>query len=298
MEVDVDEDPMEVWQSHDVYPTIPHAYIECPLSKDQLGEAYSLPLVSPQDMAPSSLYAKQENAMCAFYQDPPLTKPTPSNPKGRAKHYMRPLAAQTLDTRVRTVREYVGFAYKWLGVQATMELVLHPQVVAKYFGFHVAKGTQEGTLKRIATQLSQATTFVMSSHCPKPKAPPMGPTHLKATSQWYTNLNGKLLASINASHTTRGKLVTLWNVWEATLTKYAKFVAKLKVRGGMWGCPLPCTHPHPPIPWCVGAQGQMDPSPTQRMPRECDGYYGGGRLPATLESGGHQAHALPLSQGW
>lgn len=241
MEVDVDEDPTEVWQSHDVYPTIPHAYIPCPLSKGQLDECYSLPLVAPHEMAPNKLYAKQENAMCAFYLDPPLTKPMPTNTKGKAKHYMRPLSSQTLDTRVRTLREYVGFAYKWLGVKATMELVVHPQVVAKFFGFHVAKGTQEGTLVRIATHLSQATSFIMSTHCPKPQGPPMGPTHLKATSQWYTNLNGKLLASIRSTYKSREKPATLWNVWEATLSKYAKFVAKLKVSKG--AIPL-CTFTH------------------------------------------------------
>lgn len=215
------------------------------------------------ELEQGSTYGKQEEALATFSLDPPLTKPLPhstSTKKRMGKHNMKPLSHPTLETRVRTLREYVGFAFKWLDLRPTMELVLHPQVVAKYFGFHVAKGTQEGTLKRIATHLHQATTFVLSNECPK-TPPSLSTTHTNKTLEWYTNLNGKILASISTTYKAKERGTTLWEVWEATTTKWTKFLANFKV-GGLGGA-RPCieqpkhmAHPHPCLhfPWCRGTR--------------------------------------------
>lgn len=224
-----DEVPFETWKQFAAFPSYPRGYIECPLSTDQLAACFSLVQVAPSVLEPNTAYSDQEAAMRAFYTDPPLTKPLPtsSRPFKRAKHTMNPLASPTLETRVRTLREFVGFAYKWLELVPTMELVMHPQVVAKFFGFHAAKGTQEGTLKRLATHLQQATAFVLSPDCPKKK--PFLQATIKATLEWYTNLNGKILASISTAYTAREQGTTLWEVWEATTAKWLAFTAKLKV---------------------------------------------------------------------
>ncbi len=259
-----DEATLASWQEATSYPIFPSGYIECPLSPKQLGERYSLTHVAPIELDQDATYGKQEEAMESFSLDPPLTKPIPSHMahKKRAKHNMKPISHPTLETRVRTLREFVGFAYKWLDLSPTMELVLHPQVVAKYFGFHVAKGTQEGTLKRIATHLHQATTFVLSKECPK-TPPLLSQAHITSTLEWYTNLNGKILASISTTYKAKERGTTLWEVWESTTTKWANFLARLKVRGlgHAKGChtPMPCLTPTPSLgPTRVEAQGQVE----------------------------------------
>ena len=225
MEVEVESvEALASWKNYHAHPTFPHDYIECPLTMEQLGEKYSI-------TNPTTFYLGQEDAMATFFTKPPLTKPLPTTPsKKKAKHSMKPIASPTLATRRKTLREFVGFAHKHLGYEPTMELVMHPQVVAKYFGFHVAKGTKEGTLKRIATHLHQATTFVASKHCPK-KLKPMDQGHITSTLEWYTNLNGKLMSSISKAIKSKDERPTLWVVWEATLSKWATFLAKLKVSG-------------------------------------------------------------------
>lgn len=181
-------------------------------------------------MTPSTLYFKQEKALESFFLDPPLTKAISTSPNKRraATHNMKPLSHPTLNTRVRTLRELVGFAFKWLGAEPTMELVLYPQVVAKYLGFHVAKGTMEGTLKRIATHLHQATTFVISNECPRMSSLP---SYIPKVQEWYTNLNGKILSSITTTYKVKERGTTLWEVWEAITSKWEKLQAKLKVSG-------------------------------------------------------------------
>lgn len=191
------------------------------------------------ELEQGATYGMQEGAMESFSLDPPLTKPIPTTHKKKAKHNMRPISHPTLETRVRTLREFVGFAFKWLDLRPTMELVMHPQVVAKYFGFHVAKGTQEGTLKRIATHLHQATTFVLSKECIK-TPPSISQAHINSTLGWYTNLNGKILASISTTYKAKERGTTLWEVWEATTTKWSKFLANFKVMLG-WNGGGACT---------------------------------------------------------
>lgn len=231
-ERDDDGDSFESWLEHSSYPSFPSGYIECPLSSKQLDERYSLNHVAPQVLEPTTTYSTQEEAMESFFLNPPLTKSTPTHftKKRKAMHNMKAISHPTLETRKRTLREYVGFAYKWLELRPTMELVLHPQVVTKYFGFHVAKGTQEGTLKRIATHLHQATSFVLSKHCPK-TPPQFSQEHITSTLEWFTNLNGKLLASISTTYKAKERGTTLWEVWNATTLKWSTFIAKLKVGG-------------------------------------------------------------------
>lgn len=258
-----DEDPFASWQENSSYPTFPSGYIECPLTQKQLEERYSLTHVAPMELEQDAHYGKQEEALESFSLDPPLTKAMPhhTNPhKRKAKHNMRPISHPTLETRVRTLREFVGFAFKWLDLVPTMELVLHPQVVAKFFGFHVAKGTQEGTLKRIATHLHQATTFVLSNECPK-TPPSLSQSHINSTLEWYTNLNGKILASISTTYKAKERGTTLWEVWEATTTKWSKFLAHLKVGLG-WNARA--SHVHP-LPWLT--HPTLPPSPLCRSTR-------------------------------
>lgn len=230
MEVDDGDDPIKVWQDPKAYPPIPSDFIPCPLNESQLDEPYSL-----STQGKPSFYSKQEEALSDFFTKPPLTKPIPTSSSKRAKSNMRPLALETINMRVRTMDEFIGFCTKWLHLMPTMEHAMDPQVVAKYMGFHVAKGTQHSTLKRISTHLHQSIIFVNSEHCPRKHQAQDGATH-KSTMDWFTNLNGSLLASISTHFKARDKGITLWSVWEATLSQWEAFQAKLNVSVvGSWG---------------------------------------------------------------
>lgn len=237
MEVD-EEDAINVWQDSSTPQEDPSSFTPCPLSKGQLDEHYSLTTIG----ATTPFYTRQEAAMRHFYQDPPLTKPVTSPPHSRqAKASMAPMAESTINTRAKAVNEFVGFAHKWLHLEPTMELVSNPTVVAKFVGFHVAKGTNESTLTKITTHLHQVhLSFIPSPSCPK--LHPQDHARASQVNDWYTNLCGKMLASVTKHYTAREQGITLWRVWEATSHKWTAFQAKLKVDGvvGMHACELVC----------------------------------------------------------
>jgi hypothetical protein len=251
------EEAIMEWQDPKAFPFYPPDFIVCPLKGGTLKEAYSLSTLG----VPAS-YLNQEKAMVEFFSNPPLTKPLPTTTPKRVKASMEPLEPSTIETRVRTMREFVGFCSKWLNLTPTMELVMHPQQVAKFIGFHVAKGTSESTLKRIATHLEQvASKFITSGHCPSTST--MGMHDERGILEWYTNLNGKIMASISTHYTTKDHGITLWSVWQACLTKWEAFLAKLKVsivcHCGCWHANTPPPHDNPFI--CShgeGAQGQVE----------------------------------------
>lgn len=245
---------MAVWRDPNAHPTIPDDFIKCPLSDGELKDYYSL----SHQGAPNS-YLNQERAMRRFFSNPPLTKEVPTTPSSskKGKANMKALAPATLELRVRTMDEFIGFCAKWLNLTPTMEHALSPQVVAKYMGFHVAKGTQEGTLKRISTHLHQSIPFINSTHCPR-LSPPQDDATFKGTMDWFTNLNGSILASISMHHNTKEQGTTLWSVWEATITKWEAFQTKLKV--GLHAC-MWCIHG-----WCIELESALHSLPPTHTP--------------------------------
>lgn len=261
---DVDEDPIKVWQDPHSHPPIPDHIIMCPLGQDDLEHEY----YSLTHQGVPSFYLKQEKLLKEASSNKPLTMPIPTSSTKKAKKAMAPLAPSTLDMRVRVMREFIGFCAKWLHLPPTMEHVLNPQVVAKYMGFHLAKGNKESTLHLYATHLHQvASTFVSTTMCPKALTPMASPT-LTSVMAWYVNLVAKLLATSPTQPKAKSS-ITLWGVWQACLTKWSSFQHKLNVRSDAWRGGLQCaptTHHMPPNPMCkplshqglVGQQGQVD----------------------------------------
>ena len=181
----------------------------------------------------TAFYLKQEKAMVSFFTNPPLTKAISTSPSKRAKANMAEVASSTMDTRVRFMRDFVGFSHKWQLFPPTLELVMAPQLVAKYFGFHVAKGNQASYMKNIASHLHQVANFVVSPHCPKTTTiVPKDKDTLKEIMDWYTNLNGSLLASITTHMEAKGHGITLWSVWQGVEAKWQAFQHNLKVSVG------------------------------------------------------------------
>ncbi|MFN7835816.1 MAG: hypothetical protein ACK5NY_08555 [Burkholderiaceae bacterium] len=296
----MEQDPIKVWRDPTSYPFIPDHFIECPLGQDDLSHEY----YSLSSQGVPSFYLKQENLMKENSMDKPLTTHTTTSPSKRAKT-MASLAPSTLRMRVRVVREFIGFCAKWLHLPITMEHVLNPQVVAKYMGFHVAKGTSESSLHVYATHLHQvALTFVTTPTCPK-MLPSIDAPTLASIMEWFSNLNSKLLASITSHYKAKPNL-TLWRVWEACLSKWHTFQAKWVSEGGSgrafaWQMTFPMKHvahptPHTPCfhPHNPGKEGQVDPLPCKGVPRVCALHVGGGPLPTPNEGGGLEAHPQRL----
>lgn len=228
MEVEVEDDPIKVWQDPSSYPFIPDHFIVCPLGQHDLEHEY----YSLTSQGVPSFYLKQENLLKDNSTNKPLTISTSTSTTKKAKITMAPLSPSTLNMRVRVMREFIGFCAKWLHLPITMEHVMNPQVVAKYMGFHVAKGTSEGSLHLYATHLHQvALTFVNTPTCPKILST-LATSTKASIMEWFSNLNGKLLASISTHYKAKAN-ITLWRVWEACLSKWHSFQAKL-VSASLW----------------------------------------------------------------
>lgn len=297
---EIEDDPIKVWQDPQAYPSIPDHIILCPLSQeDTKHEFYSL-----THQGVPSFYLNQERVLKHTSLNKSLTMAMPTSPSRMAKTTMAPLSPSTLEMRVRVMREFIGFCVKWLHLPATMEHVLNPQVVSKYIGFHLAKGNTHGTINLYASHLHQvASTFASTTRCPKMLTSIESPS-TQALMDWYTNLNGKLLAS-SSSHYKAKSTITLWSVWEACLTKWSSFQAKFKVgEGGAHGVHVEGVHqthnqssPHSPT-MAVGPQGQVDQGACKGVPRVCALHDGGGHPPATHEGGGLEGGPqLLLHQG-
>jgi len=228
-EEDIDMDSITTWRDPKAFPSKPDHFIVCPLDGDQLKESYSL-----SSIGVTSFYKTQEKAMIDYFTHPPLSKVIHTSTHKKAKLSMSEVAPSTLETRVKVMRDFIGFCTFWLHLLITMEHVLNPQVVAKYLGFHVAKGNQESYMKVIATHLHQVASFVSSPLCPKATILQGDVDSIKSIMAWFTNLNGSILASISTHCKAKKKGITLWSVWQAVTTKWDTFLAKLKVgREGM-----------------------------------------------------------------
>lgn len=219
----MEEDDRALWESASAWDKLPAYLPACPLRADELRLPYSLSRVQPQATAAGSLFSQQTEAMHLFYSDPPLTKPTK-----RHKPAMKTLALSTLASRQRTMDEFVGFAAQWLGNTPTMELVMRPLSVAKYLGFLLARGCAISTLKRAATHLGQAVTFVISEHCPGSRS--WSGAWMEQVDDWYANLNSRLSALLS-SHPINYTFVdlSLWEAWEHSLSAWASFKAAFQV---------------------------------------------------------------------
>lgn len=212
-----------MWESAIAWDRLPAYIPACPLPADELKLPYSLSRVQPQALNSGSLYAQQLEAMQLFYTDPPLTKPSK-----RHKPAMKALALSTLATRGRTLEEFVGFAVRWLGYQPTMELVMKPLTVAKFMGFLLERGCAISTLKRVATHLGQAVTFVISEACPGTKR--WSGEWMEQVDDWYANLNSRLCVLLTSYPSNYVHVdMTLWEAWEHSRIAWDSFTTAFQV---------------------------------------------------------------------
>jgi hypothetical protein len=87
----------------------------------------------------------QVDKLGAYLKDPPLTKTARSSKKPR----MLPQEPSSIQTKMKVLGQYIGFCVKWLHLDATMEWVMRPLVVAKFLGFQEAKGNKPSTINKV-----------------------------------------------------------------------------------------------------------------------------------------------------
>lgn len=133
----------------------------------------------------------------------------------------------------RVVRQFVGFCVLYLGLAPTMDHVMEPICVAKYWGFHVAKGTSVASIKKDMVCLSQVPFYIFNK-CINGTTT-FDRSYTKDVQKWYTNLLSQLKAKLRAiskattpSSLTKG--ITLHGVWESLNQEIDGHIEELKVR--------------------------------------------------------------------
>lgn len=149
------------WKGYDVDSDFPKGIIYCPLDEDVLKQPYSIHSVLKKDPSLDlSIYMSQMEAYKVEMGHPSLNQ-HPCAPMG-----LRPLETPTIASYSRAIDEFVGFCSLHLGFEPSMELIMYPQLIAKYMGFHMAKGNSPSTLNKIARQMMRGIWFVISHECP------------------------------------------------------------------------------------------------------------------------------------
>lgn len=211
--------------------TFPKDYIPCPLPTPMLHESYSLTHHSPQVLDGPSIYLDQEQAYIKSCKESNLTTHTPTTTYKRHKPNQKSYSPQTIESRVSTMRNFIGFCVLHLHLEPIWEHIMDPSLVAKYFGFHMARCTSFATLSNQATNLKSIATFVPTNDCPK-STPQVhfSPTYISRVMEWLTNLKSKAFVECKEHKEEKPIGSSLWSVWEHTQHKWEAFQAKLKVR--------------------------------------------------------------------
>lgn len=213
------------WKVYDENNPFPRGIPYCPLDEDALNIPYSILSVSKRDPSLDiSIYMAQMEAYKVEMGHPSLHQ-HPSAP-----HDIKQLETTTILSYSRTIDEFVGFCVLHLDDDATMELIMYPQLIAKYMGFHLAKGNSDSTLNKIARQMMRAIWFTISYDCPH-KTTTHSMDIINEVVSWLTSLEHDThhAIHIHPKFTTYG--TTLYQVWQGIDTKWDTFTSNFEVSG-------------------------------------------------------------------
>ena len=113
---------------------------------------------------------------------------------------------------IRSLDEYMGYAYKYHKVEPTMDLVMQPNMFSKFVAFKLARGNAASTMLRTSQQISMVVAFVMSGLCPQASTWTQG--HASQVHMWYNTLKAGYRQEAAASPSKRSP-TTLAGQWEA-----------------------------------------------------------------------------------
>lgn len=113
--------------------------------------------------------------------------------------------------------QFVGFCHNHLHLEPTVEHVMNPMLVCKFWGFNMAKGLAVSTFKKQAGHLKDAITYIAQGHVIEGRT--WSRKKEKRLFRWYTNLTSKLGAQVRVANQMKPQAtsddITLWEIWEA-----------------------------------------------------------------------------------
>lgn len=125
---------------------------------------------------------------------------------------MTKVSETSLLLMLRSLDEYMGYAYKHHGVEPTMDLVMQPNMFSKFMAFKLARGNAASTMLRTSQQISMVVAFVMSGLCPQASIWTQG--HASQVQLWYNTLKAGYRQEAAASPAKRSP-TTLADQWDA-----------------------------------------------------------------------------------
>lgn len=130
--------------------------------------------------------------------------------------------------------QFVGFCVKHLHLEPTVEHVMEPMLVCKFWGFMMAKGMAMSTFKKQAGHLKDAITYIGQGHIIEGKT--WSKKNEKQLIRWYTNLTSKLSAQIRVANQMKPQAangdISLWEIWEVVKEEREELLKELEVSGG------------------------------------------------------------------
>jgi hypothetical protein len=202
--------------NNQVDPLFPDSIPTCPISSEELEGAYSIISIAPSLCKPATKWGKQLAALEKWKKNPPL------NSHDRVKK----VGETSIQLMVRSLEEYMGFCYKHLDLEPSMDLVMQCSTFSQFMAFKQARGNESSTMLRAAQQVSLTIAFVMSGKCPQVKA--YSPGHAAQCKQWYSNLKADYRREV-AEAPTKRKAISLAAQWEAVDGRWNAFIEKYEV---------------------------------------------------------------------
>lgn len=212
------------WKAYDPNNEFPSGLIYCPLDDDALKQAYSMPsLVKMNSSLEINKYMAQMEAYKVEMGHPSLHQ-HPCAPSD-----IQQLETTTIASYSRTIDEFVGFCLLHLDVDPSIELIMFPQLIAKYMGFHLARGNSPSTLNKIARQMMRGVWFAISYECPN-KTYTFTSDAINEVVRWLTSLEHDThhAIPIHPKFITNG--TTLYHLWQSIDTKWDTFKSNFEVR--------------------------------------------------------------------
>lgn len=189
----------------------------CNIPSEELEGAYAINTIAPELCQQGTKWAKQVAALEKWKLRPPLN----------IHDKVKPIGDTSIQLMVRSLEEYVGFCYKHLNMQPSMDLVMECTTFSQFMAFKEARDNESSTMLRAAQQVSMAVPFVMSGHCPLVKA--YGPAYAAQCKEWYNNVKA-VYRGRAAATPSKKSLISLATQWEMVDAEWEEFEEKLKVR--------------------------------------------------------------------
>lgn len=186
------------------------------LTNDEVNQPYSMPVVAPHAYTKGDLWSLQCDSFKRMAKQPPYGL---SEVKANSK--------TTINQKLKSMEEFVGFCVLHLGEVPTMELVLDPCNVASFEGFLTRKCCAPTSIKKVVDNCRQMAHFVMHPTFPK-NQDSWEQEYLDELKQWYITVvkrydhvikKGK--APLNTPH--------LQECWDHIEKEWEEFLARFQV---------------------------------------------------------------------